>query len=152
MTSVDDFVRTQILTFPSLFPHRTAVLHHALCVIGNGYKWSDEGELVADFFRPVPLWNKEAELAELDSYLKSQFDDERIIELIGSEFRKDIDSCEIVIEEIEIRVNERPAIKDIYPQHNDYALLMNQPSNLTEDWKEACAEMKVLAQEAGWSF
>lgn len=152
MTSVDDFVRTSILTFPSLFPNRTAVLHHALCVIGNGYKWSKKGEVVANFDRPAPLWNKEAEWAELEANLKAQFDDEYIREVIGKELRKSIDDYAIVVDEVETRMYEMVAIEDIYPQHNEYALLMNIPENVTPDWKAACDELRELAIEAGWVF
>lgn len=152
MTSVDDFVRTNILTFPSLYPNRTAVLHHALCVIGNGYKWSKKGEVVADFDRPAPLWNKETEWAELEANLKTQFDDENTREFIGKELRKSIEAYAIVVDEVETRMYEMVAIEDIYPQHNEYALLMNIPANVTDEWKEACEEMKALAQEAGWKF
>jgi hypothetical protein len=152
MTSVDNFVRTSILTFPTLFPNRTAVLHHALCVIGNGYEWSKKGEVTEDFSRPVPLWNREAELAELDADLKARFDDEYIREVIGKELRKQIEASAIVVEEIETRIHQRTAIEDIYPQSNDYALLMNIPTNVTDEWKEACEEMKELAEEAGWKF
>lgn len=152
MTSVDDFVRTSILTFPSLYPNRTAVLHHALCVIGNGYMWNDKGEVVSDFFRPVPLWDKERELAELDADMKARFEDADLREMVSEGMRKHIEESAKVVEEVETRMREMVAIENIYPQSNEYALLMNIPSNVTPEWKEACDEMKVLAQEAGWVF
>lgn len=153
MSSVEKFVRKNILTFPTIFTNRTAVLHHALCVIGNGYKWSKNGEVVADFSRPVPLWNKEAELAELDADLKERFDDERIREFVAEGMREHINVAATVVEEIEIRIHERVAINEIYPQGNDnYALLMSIPENVTPDWKAACDEMRELAIVAGWIF
>ncbi|MNR60773.1 hypothetical protein D3C85_1823420 [compost metagenome] len=56
------------------------------------------------------------------------------------------------MEEVDTRMYEMVAIENIYPQSKEYALLMNIPSNVTPDWKEACEEMKVLAQKAGWVF
>lgn len=151
MTSVDEFVRTNILTFPSLYPNRTAVLHHALCVIGNGYKWNEKGEVVADFFRPVPLWDKEREMAEMEADLNARFS-EYIRGLIVEGMRETIEASAKVVDEVETRMYEMVAIENIYPQCNEYALLMNIPANVTPEWKEACEEMKVLAEEAGWKF
>lgn len=153
MASVDKFVRKNILTFPTVFTTRTAILHHALCVIGNGYKWNKKGEVVSDFPWPVPLWNKEVALAELDADMKARFNDDRIRELVAEGMREYINAAAKVVEEVETRIHERTAIKRVYPQGNDnYALLMNIPENVTPDWKAACDEMRELAIEAGWVF
>lgn len=152
MASVDKFVRKNILTFPTLFTNRTAVLHHALCVIGNGYKWNKKGEVVADFSRPVPLWNKEAELAQLDADMEMHFKDVSARGLVTEDMRKYINATAAIVEEVEIRIHERVAIERFYPQSNAYALLMNIPENVTPDWKAACDEMRELAIEAGWVF
>ena len=152
MASVDKFVRKNILTFPTLFTNRTAVLHHALCIIGNGYKWNKKGEVVADFSRPVSLWNKEAELAELDADMKARFPDEDLRELVSAGMREHINATATVVEEVETRIHERVAVERFYPQSNKYALLMNIPENVTPDWKAACDEMRELAIEAGWEF
>lgn len=148
MTSVDDFVRTNILTFPSIYPNRTAVLHHALCVIGNGYEWNDKGEVVLEYPRPLPLWDKELALAEMEA----QFQDAEVREMLSNAIRNSIESIAKVVEEVDTRMYEMVAIENIYPQSNEYALLMNIPSNVTPEWKEACEEMKILAEEAGWKF
>lgn len=151
MSSVDEFVRTSILTFPTIFPNRTAVLHHALCVIGNGYEWSADGEIVEDFFQPVPFWNKDKELAEIDDYL-ARFDDETLRALIAEDMRKRINDTATVVEEVETRIHQRAVIERFYPQSTEYAKLMNIPANVTPDWKAACDEMRELAREAGWVF
>jgi hypothetical protein len=152
MSSVDEFVRTNILTFPTLFANRTAVLHHALCVIGNGYKWSADGEVVEDGSYPAPLWNKETALAVLDADLKVWFEDEHLRELVGASLRENINATAKVVEEIETRIHERAPIEGIYPQSKEYALLMNIPENVTPEWKAACDEMRELAIAAGWVF
>lgn len=149
MTSVDNFVRTNILTFPSIYPNRTAVLHHALCVIGNGYKWNEKGEVVLEYPpHPLPLWNKELALAEMEA----QFKDAAVREMLSTAIRNSIESIAKVVEEVDTRMYEMVAIENIYPQSSEYALLMNIPANVTPEWKEACEEMKVLAEEAGWKF
>lgn len=148
MNSVDNFVRTNILTFPSIYPNRTAVLHHALCVIGNGYMWSENGEVVSEFSRPVPLWSKELAWAEMEA----QFQDAAVREMLSTAIRNSIESIAEVVEEVDTRMYEMVAIENIYPQSNEYALLMNIPSNVTPEWKEACDEMKTLAKKAGWVF
>jgi hypothetical protein len=155
MNSVDNFVRTSILTYPSLFRNRTSVLHHALCVIGNGYKWSETGEVISDSDSDTqtPNWTKESELAELETWMsKSGMKNEHIRALLAESLRKEIEFSEQVVTEVDTRMYERVAIESFYPQCKEYALLMNIPSNVTPDWKEACEEMKVLAQEAGWEF
>src|SRR6476646_4527397 len=103
MPSVDKFVRKNILTFPGLFTNRTAVLHPALCVIGNGYKWNKKGEIVEDFSYPVKLWNKETELAELEKDLARY--DEPLRELFGTEMRKLINETAKIVEEVETRIH-----------------------------------------------
>jgi hypothetical protein len=152
MNSVDKFVRNNILTFPLIFPNRTAVLHHTLCVIGNGFEWSDSGEVVEDVPSTTPLWNKEKELAELDADLKARFKDERIREIIGEGMRKMIDADAQTVDEVDTRVHLRAPVENFYPQCVEYALLMNIPENVTPEWQEACDEMKQLAEKAGWKF
>ena len=152
MTSVDEFVRRNILTFPSLFPNRTAVLHHALCVIGNGYEWGEDGTVVEDFRFPVSLWNKEEALAELYADLNARYEHQVVREVIGEALLNDIEASAKIVEEVETRTHERAVIEHFYPQCLEYALLMNIPANVTDDWKEACDEMKELAEKAGWTF
>lgn len=59
MSQVDKFVRESILAYPSLYTNRTQVLHHALCVLGNGYEWSNKGTLVAKSNSTQKPWNRE---------------------------------------------------------------------------------------------
>lgn len=153
MTSVDDFVRTNILTFPSIFPHRNEVLHHALCVLGTGYKWGEDGTLVNEFDNR-PLWTKEDALAKLEENLE-QYDSVEIRELIGNTLRKDIERSALIVEEVDARVNERGQIVHFGAQNdfiNAHVPLMNVPDNAPADWKEACEEMKILAIKAGWKL
>jgi hypothetical protein len=155
MNSVDKFVRRNILTYPGLFRNRTSVLHHALCVIGNGYKWNESGEVVSEFDsdREAPNWTKESELAELETWMsKSGIQNEHIRALLSESLRKEIEFSEQVVAEVDTRMYERAAIESFYPQCKEYALLMNIPSNVTPEWKEACEEMKQLAEKAGWVF
>lgn len=42
---MDRFVIAGMLTYPSIFPTREAVLSHAFLVLGNGYEWNTKGVL-----------------------------------------------------------------------------------------------------------
>lgn len=152
MSSVDEFVRTSILTYPSLYKSRTDVLHHALCVIGNGYEWGKDGTVVIDYGEPHPLWNKQDELAELETYLEQHFSTEFIRSVVREGMIKHIDECVEIVEQAEERTHMVTPIESFYPECKEYALIHNTPENITDDWAEACAEMRVLAIAAGWTF
>lgn len=161
MNTVDEFVIQNIQRYPSLFPHRMAVLHHALCVIGNGYEWDEHGKVVPEYYEDlVPLWNYEEELKDLR-------------EIYGEDLWAEMGEPQVKkLDEYQDRVNraQELAVKSnanstdnntgfyydgltekIYPQSN-YALLMNIPDNVSPEWMEACEEMKVEAIENGWKF
>lgn len=151
MNSVDKFVRTTILTFPSQFSNRTEVLHHALCVIGNGYKWNDKGTVTNISRHPSSLWNKEEKLAELEAEKNIKYASQIVKHFALADLRREFKACSKIVSEIDSRIHERGRIKTFYPQSH-YAMLMNAPANATEDWKEACEEMTALAKKAGWVF
>lgn len=151
MTSVDDFVRANILSFPSLFPNRTKVLHHALCVIGNGFHWSADGFIVDSFNEQTPLWDKAEKTAAMEAEVNRSFKNPETRDYMMNAMLADIEDQAKTVEEVETRIHERTELKQIYPQ-SDYALLMNIPANVTPDWQEACDEMKQLAEKAGWTF
>lgn len=151
MNSVDEFVRIAILTFPSQFNTRTAVLHHALCVIGNGYAWGKKGALINVTTHPMSPWDKEEKLAELEAEKTIKYASPIIKQLALSDLRREFKANSKVVSEIDARVQKRSRIKNFYPQSH-YALLMNVPANVTDEWKEACEEMKALATKAGWVF
>jgi hypothetical protein len=153
MTSVDEFVRTSILTFPSLFPNRTAVLHHALCVVGTGCRWSEDGTMVNEF--EFSLWDKEEKLAEMEETLKN-YDNRAIREIMGAALRNEIEHSVKVVEEVGTRIHERDDDATLHYADSRWAFinapLNNIPANVTDDWKEACEEIKQLAEKAGWKF
>lgn len=151
MSSVDEFVRTSILTYPSLYTNRTAVLHHALCVIGNGYEWGEDGTVVIDYGEARPFWNKQDELAELETYLEQHFSDEFIRSIVREGMIERIEECVEAVEQVEERIHLRTPIESFYPECKEYALIHNTPENIADDWAEACAEMRELAIAAGWN-
>lgn len=152
MTSVDEFVRTVILTFPSQFSNRTEVLHHTLCVIGNGYKWSDKGDVIRVSRHLIPSsWNKEEKIAELEAEKNMKYASQIIKHFALRDLRREFKTCSKIVSAIDSRVHKRGRIKNFSPQ-SDYAMLMSVPANAAEDWKEACEEMKTLAEKAGWVF
>jgi hypothetical protein len=151
MTSVDDFVRLYILTYPTQFSNRTEVLHHALCVIGNGCNWDKTGTLVSATRFPMSPWNREEKLAELETEKNIRYASPITKHLALKELRREFNTCSKVVSEIDTRVHAQGRIKNFHKQ-SDYALLMNIPSNVTADWKEACNEMKGMATKEGWVF
>lgn len=152
MPTVDEFVRTSILTYPLLYSNRTEVLHHALCVLGNGYCWGGNGTVVALFDDQRPVWNKETELANLEKEMEQNYKHSSIRDIIRASRIELIEEEEQTIAEVDTLMHKRATISSFYPQHMEYALLCNMPENITEDWRAACEEMKVLAVEAGWKF
>lgn len=149
MSSVDSFIRTQILTFPLLFPNRTAVLEHLFCVIGNGYEWSKDGTIVSNDPHEKELWDKEDELTRIEEDLEAYGEviQEALRPVMMEDYRAELET----IEQVDQRVKEAPPIVNIYPQ-SDYALLMNVPENVTPEWRAAADEARELAVAAGWVF
>lgn len=162
MNIVDEFVIQSIQRYPSLFPHRMSVLHHALCVIGNGYEWDENGNIVSGYYEELaPLWNYEEELKDL----RELYGEELWAEMGESQIKK-LDEYQDRInraQELAVKSNNNSpdnntpdfyydvSTEKIYPQSN-YALLMNIPNNVSPEWMEACEEMKILAIENGWKF
>jgi hypothetical protein len=152
MSHVDQFIRDSILAYPTSFTNSTEVLHHALCVLGNGYRWSHEGTVVEIGGDPFPLWNREKEIAGMERILDGMHLGKTSVstkESLHRALMEDIDLNTAIVETVDERVHLRGEISHFYPI-SDYALLMNIPSNVTPDWAEACEEMKALAEKAGW--
>lgn len=150
MSSVDQFVRTSILTFPSFATSRTEVLHNALCVLGSGYAWAADGTLVSTSDEPFALWNEATAVEQMEFYLEENLPAE-VREFVRPAFEKNIVAEAKVVAEVEKRINLRTPVEYFYPQ-TPYALLMNMPANVTPDWEAACEEMCELAADAGWKF
>lgn len=154
MTSVDEFVRTSILTFPSFATSRTEVLHHALCVLGSGYAWCADGTVASTTDETFTLWNEATAVEQMETYLEENLPAE-VREFVRPAMEKNIVEEAKVVAEVDTRMNLRTQVEHFYPQPAFapyHALLMNIPANVTPDWKAACDEMRELAVEAGWKF
>jgi hypothetical protein len=155
MNSVDKFVFQSMLSYPSIFPTREAVLDHALFVIGNAIPWHN-GELVSDR-RDITV---KAGLAKVDVGVKE--DRDRIDEIVvgieesdiivddmvtkmyaRAEVRRDADR-EVVRNAEKLAVIKCPvgaANIGYYARRIDgYANIYNIPSDVTPEWLEACYE------------
>lgn len=153
MATVDEFVRTSILSYPTLFKNRTDVLHNALCVIGTGYQWGSDGTVVyRDGLEEGSVWTKEKALADLERYLEETISHPEVREMVRPALTEGIEEDAKVVAEVDARMYERSPIEHFYPDCKEYALLHAIPVNVSADWAEACEEMKVLAIEAGWIF
>ena len=150
MSSVDEFVRTNILTFPSFDASRTEVLHHALCVLGSGYAWAPDGTVISTTDEPFALWNEATAVEQMESYLSENLPSE-LRGIVRPAMEERIVEEAKVVAEVDARMNLQTAVEHFYPQ-TAYALLMNMPANVTSDWEAACAEISELAFQAGWKF
>lgn len=150
MSSVDQFVRTSILTFPSISTNRTEVLHHALCVLGSGYAWAEDGTVVSTSDETYPLWTEATAVEYMEAYFAENIPAE-LQEFVRPAFVENIANEAKVVAEVDTRMNLQTQVEHFYPQ-TTYALLMNMPANVTPDWEAACEEMCELAAKAGWKF
>jgi hypothetical protein len=151
MSSVEEFVRTSILAYPSIFTSRTNVLHHVLCVIGNGYKWSTDGTVVSNTGESIAPWDLETATKRMETYLEDNLPSD-LRDLIRPDMMKGVAEEAKIVAEVDNLMYLRTPVEHFYPQSKDYALLMNIPENVTPDWKAACDEMRELAIAAGWVF
>lgn len=148
LTSVDEFVRTAILSYPSLYKSRTDVLHDTLCVPGNGYEWGQDGTIVSTFEEP-PVWNKETAIAEMEGVLSSSPDAFR--EIFRIDMLADIEDCAEVVEQVDTRMHLRHKVAR-FARQSEFSLLMNTPKNVSPEWQKATQEMRQEAIAAGWEF
>lgn len=148
LTDVDEFVRTAILSYPSLYPTRTDVLFDALCVPGNGYAWGEDGTLISDFEQP-PLWTKETAISEMEAVLA--ITPSAFREAFREDILADIDDCAEVVEQVNTRMYLRHKVAR-FVQQSKFALLMTMPANVSLEWKQAAEEMRLEAIAAGWKF
>jgi hypothetical protein len=151
MSQVDEFVKDKMLTFPSIFPNRSEVLHHVLCVLGSGYKWSENGTVVPAHDEVYDYWNREDALAKIEKYVTELSSEDFIQEIVRKAHLERLEEEAVVVAEIDERVHLTADVAHFYRQ-TDYSLLTNIPANVTPDWAEACEEMKELAVKAGWEF
>ena len=150
MSSVEEFVRTSILTFPSFATSRTEVLHHSLCVLGSGYAWCADGTVASTTDETFTLWSEATAVEQMETYLEENLPAE-VREFVRPAMEKNIVEEAKVVAEVDTRMNLQTTVEHFYPQ-TAYALLMNMPANVTKDWEAACEEMCALAVEAGWKF
>lgn len=150
MSQVDKFVRKSILAYPSLYTNRTQVLHHALCVLGNGYKWSNEGNVVSDSNFEAKPWDREQYISEFTKQSGPNTPD-TVRAFLQEIAEEEADRQEAIVSTVDVRLYEREEIEDFYPQHG-YALFLSMPNNVSKEWREACDEMKEMAIRAGWKF
>ena len=145
MASVNETVRESMLQFPMLFPNRSQVLHHMLCVNGSSAEWVN-GE--ATYSYPEEHWSPEQELAER---ARNNYSEE-VLELLKPMHEKEMLQNLNIVNNIDIlQYATGPVRGQFYPQ-SEYALLMNIPQNITADWAEACEEIKVQAKANSWVF
>lgn len=149
MSSVDVTVYKSIRMYPDMFPNRTAVLHHVLCVLGGGYVWVNGEPIDAyDEEEGLGVFTREEHDKQLDLY-PARF-------LADAEFMKEHENSWHRLSEIVEAASERVHLRgdigeNFYPQ-SSHAPIMEIPENITPDWAAAVEEMKAVAVQHGWKF
>lgn len=145
MSTVNDIVRQSILAYPVLFGSRTEVLHHVLCVLGAGYVWDENGEIVSttgvsEHWTPE---REDAAWAENATFNPGRF----VLKVFADlcEDNKKIASERVA--NVDTLMHKVEAIDEMYPQ-SDMVPLMNVPGNATKEWLIACSEMREIATAA----
>lgn len=156
MSQVDGFIREKILAYPNSYTNRTEVLHHALCALDSGYCWSEDGTVVTAGDSPVPVWSKERELERIEQLIDDLMavlgtDSTVSRDSLRAEFIVPIERAKKVVQEVDSRVHMKGNITNFYWDQGA-SLLRRIPANVTEDWREACDEIRELAIENGWKF
>lgn len=144
---VDLFIAKHIEQFPQIFPDRISVLHHALCVIGNGMGWDENGNITS-YNDAQPKWTREEGMHELEMLCG---DNEVLHKIFTESFTEKFDIYEKRVDNALKLARKKLVPKTVYPQ-SDHALLMQIPDNVSPEWLEACEEMKAIAIEHGWKF
>jgi hypothetical protein len=165
MNNVDKFVFHSMLSYPTIFPNREAVLNHALFVIGNAIPWHN-GELVSDR-RNITV---KAALAKID--VDSKEDRDHIAEtvvrikedegIVGDDIadmatrmyaRAEAahdDNREVVRNAEKLAVIKCPVgaadIGYYACEFCTYSNICNIPSDVTPEWLEACYEVAEWAK------
>lgn len=148
MADVETTVRDGILRYPGLFSSRASVLHHILCVIGNGYEWVD-GEAVAED-KNREVWTAEAEKADEGNawiYMRPKELQAALLAHLDTQIAEQ----QAIVDNVDALAAEWGDLDGVYPQ-SDYALLMNIPGNLTPDWEAECHRMRQFVAQHGWNF
>lgn len=147
MNVVDDFVRESILTYPGMFQSRTDVLHHALCVIGNGYKWMNGVPTSVFPYMEEKHWSPEEDM----SFRPYDYTDD-MEDVFKNRREKYFAEMQDVVDTVDERIHDR-TFNDasFYPQ-SSYALILNIPEDIHPDWAEEVETMKELAEQNGWKF
>jgi hypothetical protein len=145
MNSVDHFVRTSILAYPSVMKTRSEVLHHTLCVIGTNDYWS-HGEVKADqdAQHEVP-WSYEEHTREIEEEARRDGLRDYMVDYLMQHAA----GLRNVVSNIDMQMYDMTPVKNFYPQ-TSFALLMNIPEDVTPEWREACDQMWELAISNGW--
>lgn len=149
MTSPNKLMKQSLLAYPTLFPNRSRILHHVLCVIGNGYEWNENGEVQSESaYEP---WTPELEAARNNERYAYHAMSDWLREASLDADKKEMELCKKIVSEVEERIFQTETIEFFYPQ-SSYALLMKIPENVTDDWRAVCDEMRTVAEAAGWVF
>jgi hypothetical protein len=146
--------------FSSTTPNRAAALNHLFFTIGNGYEWSEDGELVDKYDvydKPKGKKRKELPLKKAVQLgvkaMKKQIGDMRkkFIDTFKDHLTKEqiaerLDVSDMdVPADIEERVKQMEGFNNWYPLSEKYSKVFTYPRNVKPEWKAAMIELCEFA-------
>lgn len=157
MGTVNEIVREAIVAYPRIFSNRFEVLHHVLAVIGNGYEWDETKGDIYNVWRDerefyVPRTREEIS-AEIYQHSTPRPEVIHIFEETIDKLLETENELQAIMDEVDTRMFDMSIPEDFsaYPQ-SGYGFIMCIPDNATDDWREACEEMKPILIQYGWKF
>lgn len=149
MADVETTVRDSILRYPGLYSSRVSVLHHILCVIGNGYEWVD-GQPQAEEGGRTEVWTPEWERTNPDDAWIYSLPKTTQDSMLATQERLIQKQIQVVANVDRLAAEWGELEGGIYQQSN-YALLMNVPDDVTLDWDIECQRMRQFLIPQ-WTF
>lgn len=149
--NVERTVRESLTSYPTLFETGGDVLYYLFCIIGNGHEWRN-GEIVDEFSEERKPWTSEREWERFNQHYGEN--GSVIADLLRPKVEEEIVLLQKIVDEVGTRWSDMSVHRktsSFYPQSH-YALLMNVPEDVTDDWHEAAEWAKNLALENGWKF
>lgn len=163
MASVDHIVKERLLATPNPMRNRTDALMGALCVTGSGYYWDENGE-ISTHQELVP-WTPESTRTSFNNifgYQEKPKDSDSLFmwETMEKLILETTIMNSSIVSRIDILMYEMGEPSSVYPQYATENkeilamahLLFAQPENITEEWRDACVQLRAILAHHGWVF
>lgn len=163
MASVDHIVKERLLASPNPMRNRTDALMGVLCVTGNGYYWDENGEISTD--QELVPWTPEStrtSFSNIFGYQEKPKDSDSLAlwEIMEKLILETTVTTSAIVSKIDVLMYEMDEPSYVYPQYITENkgilamahLLFAQPENITEEWRDACVQLRAVLVHHGWVF